>query len=226
MLATNTWPDLKYWQSGEWQVIQERLDGYDPDSDTVNPIECHPSRELLFAALDAVPIDKVKVAIIGQDPYPDKRFATGHAFSIPKTEKKIPVTLANILKEYCSDLHLPFPDNGDLTPWVRQGVLLWNAIPSVGSKPLSHNWVEWTWLTKEIIETLNQRAIVFLAMGSLAREFCSLYTTEISEVVAVSHPSPRGKFKGWNPFVGSRCFSTVNDKLVERGLDPIDWRLK
>src|SRR3990167_9104952 len=95
-----TWEDLNFWRSGEWQVIEERLDTLDKDR-----IIYTPKREDMFNALDATPFEKVKVVILGQDPYPDPKLATGLAFSIPKNVKKFPPTLENIFHEYYNDLN-------------------------------------------------------------------------------------------------------------------------
>jgi len=140
---------LDYWQSGEWQVCNERLKDMEKTGVTYNP-----ARAQLFAALRATSDRDVRVVIIGQDPYPDGRFATGFAFSIPETftRENFPPTLNVIFKEYVSDLGYSFPHTGDLSRWTAQGVLLWNAIPTCQSgRSLSHDWEEYSFLTKEII---------------------------------------------------------------------------
>ena len=214
-----TWDEMKFWDSGEWQVIEEKLD----DLDRRN-VRYNPARESLFAALDIVEFNNCRVAIFGQDPYPQSKFATGIAFSIPKRIRTFPVTLANIFREYCEDLHYPYPKSGDLTPWCKQGVLLWNVIPSCEEGiSLSHDWDEWTFLSKEIIERLSMRGVVMAFLGGVAREYVKYVVPWEADVIQTSHPSPRGK--GKSPFFGSRLFSTINDKLVAQGLDPIDWRL-
>src|SRR6266576_3335421 len=135
-----TWDELDYWNSGEWQVVQEKLDELDGQGQLICP-----QRQSIFAALDGLAFDNVRVAIIGQDPYTSLRFSTGVAFSIPKTERDYPPTLRNIFSEYCSDLHYPYPPNGSLEKWTQQGVLLWNAIPTCNVwESASHHWTEWT----------------------------------------------------------------------------------
>jgi uracil-DNA glycosylase len=207
-----TWDDLKYWQSGEWQVVQERLDDLDSKG-----LLYAPARHNLFKALDATPLAKVKAAIIGQDPYTNQGLATGLAFSVPRGISTLPPTLANILEEYQHDLHYPPPKHGDLSHWASEGVLLWNAIPSVGSQPQSHNWPEWSLLTREILQSLPE-SIVVLFLGALAREFTPCVK---GKVLASSHPSPLGARRGINPFMGSRPFTTINSMIKE----PIDWRI-
>ena len=212
------WSKLKFWKSGEWQVIQERLHDM-----SRRKILYNPERKNLFAAMEAVKLDDVRVVIMGQDPYPNRAIATGIAFSIPKGYKPFPPTLVNIFKEYSDDLHLPTPDDGDLTPWCEQGVLLWNSVPTCrDGLPASHReWDEWSYLTKEIIEILDQRpSMIFCLLGRFARDFAKYINN--SEVIETSHPSPLGAHYG---FFGSRIFTSINSKLVEYGETPINWRL-
>jgi uracil-DNA glycosylase len=215
-----TWDELVFWQSGEWQVIQERLDACAPGS-------FNPKREDLFASLDATPFETVKVAIIGQGPYPDATYATGIAFSIPPSETRLPPTLLNIFKVYCEDLHYPFPRTGDLRDWASQGVLLWNAMPTCTTgSPASHrHWTEWTYLTKEIVEKLSEKGIIFVLLGGFARNYLQYILLSTNVVLSYSHPSPLGALKSKSPFLSSRLFSTVNAKLIEQKKEPIDWRL-
>src|ERR1700678_4389429 len=151
---------LDYWQSGEWQVANERLKELEKAG-----IPFNPSRGELFRVLRLLPAGEVKVCIIGQDPYPDPALATGIPFSIPAGigPSSFPKSLSNIFKEYVADLKYPFPNGGDLTGWVLQGVLLWNAIPTCRSgASLSHDWPgeEWAPLTREIVGILSGRGIV------------------------------------------------------------------
>jgi len=225
-----TWDDLKYWDSGEWQIIQEKLDDLDKKKIAYNP-----SRENIFAALDATPFETVRVAIVGQDPYPLAEHATGIAFSVPKNIIKLPPTLVNIFRVYKSDLGYTQPTRGDLTKWCERGVLLLNAIPTCNRfKPLSHDWDEpdsWSWFTKEIIENLSEKGIVFAFLGAVARRYVSLVDADCNGIIETSHPSPRGTItkpgnrSSWIPFLESRLFSTINAKLIEEGMETVDWRL-
>lgn len=213
---------LKYWQSGEWQVVNERLKDLEKAGVVYNPV-----RSRMLEALRVTSPGEVRVAIIGQDPYPDRRFATGYAFSIPEEfePSEFPPTLRTIFSEYSSDLRLPSPSNGSLLRWAAQGVLLWNAYPTCrNGHSLSHAWDEYRYLTKEITEVLSEKGIVFAFLGSVAREYAQ-YVTSNNEVIVTSHPSPRGKLNSRSPFTGSRIFSTINDRLNKLGLDTIDWRL-
>lgn len=214
------WDDLSFWSSGEWDVVQEHLDDLSKEG-----VQYCPKREDLFAALDATPFDKVKVVILGQDPYPDPKYATGLAFSIPKKEKDFPPTLKTIFKELESDLDCASPAAGDLSLWAEQGVLLWNVIPSctVGHS-LSHDWPEWDCLTAEILGALGTKDVVYAALGSRARD-AAKYINPWDNVIFTSHPSPRGNLKSNNPFSGSKLFSKINSHLKELGKDTIEWRL-
>jgi len=216
------WDDMNYWSSGEWQVVQEKLEDLEKKKISYNP-----RREDLFNALDATPFDKVKVVFLGQDPYPDQKHATGIAFDVPPTIKKLPSTLQNILNEYANDLGYQVPKSGSLGTWAERGILLWNVIPSCRTgEPLSHNWLEWEFLTKEIIEKLNGKGnIVFVNFGTVARAFCTTIDTKTNRVLHCSHPSPRGQITGRHAFKGSKAFTRVNDLLVELKQDKIDWRL-
>ncbi len=214
---------LNYWQSGEWQVVNERL----KDMEKAN-VAFNPTRNSLFRALRTTSLEETRVAIFGQDPYPDGKYATGLAFSTPGEIQRddFPPTLSTILKEYVSDLGYPNPSHGSLLRWAEQGVLLWNVIPSCkAGKSLSHDWNEYSYLTKEITQKLSEKGIVFCFLGAVAKRYLEEVDLTKNEVILTSHPSPRGIKFGKNPFEGSRLFSTINDKLVSQGLDPIDWKL-
>jgi|SRR6185503_3359935 len=215
---------LKYWQTGEWQVCNERLKDMEKAGHVYNP-----KRSDLFRSLQQLKPEDVRVVIVGQDPYPDKEMATGLAFSIPDYIKAedYPKTLQQIFKEYSSDTHYPDPPSGDLHKWADQGVLLWNAIPSCkANASLSHDWDEYSFLTREVLEVLsNTGGIVFVFLGSVAKRYIDCVDVTKSSVVTTSHPSPRGGSNSRNPFIGSRIFTTINDKLVDLGRQPINWRL-
>jgi uracil-DNA glycosylase len=217
-MTIETWDDLDFWRSGEWQVIEERLDALDQAGTTYCP-----ERELMFSALDATPYASTRVCIVGQDPYPDPKFATGMAFSIPKSLRKFPPTLANILQEYCTDLHYDYPKNGSLEKWCEQGVLLWNCIPSCEAwKSMSHDWTEWSYLTKEIVQRLSEKGIVFCFLGSVAQRYTQYVGDDNARIFLASHPSRLGARSGRNPFLGSRPYSSINSALKQ---GHIDWRL-
>lgn len=217
----NSYDDFKFWQSGEWQALEERLDDLKG--------RLSPRKENLFNALDATPLGEVKVVLCGQDPYNDPDLATGLAFAIPKGKKSVPPTLANILREYSTDTHLPLPANGyaDLSKWAKQGVLLWNAIPSCEAwKSNSHkDWTEWSYLNRELFQTVSAPGAVFILCGRTARGLKQYVNQDESWVIETSHPSPLGVKAKNDPFFGSRIFTRANDYLCSLGLQPIDWRL-
>lgn len=217
------WKDLKYWETGEWQVIDERLKELKKKGRPFNP-----TRDKLFAALDLCPYDTCRLCILGQDPYPNSEMATGLAFSVPKEVKNLPSSLKNILQVYQDDLHLPHPGHGDLTSWAQQGVLLWNAIPSceAGHAASHSDWFEWDYLTQEIIEQLSAKGIVFGLFGAFARKYKKVISDESNAVIETAHPSPLAEMNNPdNAFSKSRFFSTANAALVNLGYEPIEWRL-
>lgn len=222
---THPWPELKWWDSGERQVVEEKIH----DLERTGTI-CNPKRKLLYEALRVTPFRDCRVAIIGQDPYPASEMATGVAFSIPKdvSSERFPQTLRLIFGELQSDLHYPRPSHGDLSEWTKQGVLLWNAIPSCQSgRPLSNNWEEWRYLTGEIVDRLNERGgTVFVFLGSVAASYSDKINLVNNRVIKTSHPSPKGNQFGKNPFTGSRVFSTINAQLVVLEKQTINWELK
>lgn len=219
--------ELDFFNSGEWQVCDERLKDIERISRRIGSDGYNPGRKSLFKALQAVPEAATRVALFGQDPYPQAEFATGLAFSIPaETSGRLPPTLSTVFDEYESDLHYGRPKSGDLGRWAAQGVLLWNVIPSTKTgQSLSQDWDEWTYLTREIIHKLNKRRVVYALLGTVARRYLNDIDTTSCGVLVTSHPSPRGSRSSNTPFVGSRIFSAINDKLSALGQSPIDWRL-
>jgi uracil-DNA glycosylase len=222
--------DLDYFNSGEWQVVNEHLQSLEKVNRRIGSDGYNPGRESLFRALRLTPYSEVRVAIIGQDPYPSDRHATGVAFSLPDDlpASEWPPTFRTFIGEYSADLRRPLPTNGSLEQWCARGVLLWNAIPSCRTGvSLSHDFPggEWDFLTEEIVRKLSDKGIVFALLGQVARRSLEDIDLRNNEVLITSHPSPRGSRSSHNPFIGSRLFSTINDKLNSQGLEPIDWSL-
>ena len=226
-----TWDDFEYWKSKDWEQVQEKLDELDKAGTNYNP-----SRELLFAALDSVSFDDTHVCIVGQDPYPDPKFCTGLAFSIPQELKVLPSTLVSLFEVYTKDLKYPIPTNGSLSKWAGQGVLLWNSWPvyypvfdqskmKVNGARLN-NWPLES-LTRELVSTLAQKSqgCVFAFLGRVAQEFIDEACPQSNPVICSSHPSPRAGLRSSNPFKESRLFSTINARLVELDYPAIDWKL-
>lgn len=213
------WP-LKFWKSGEYQVIKEKLhDLREPRSG--RDLYC-PGHTNLFRELSLLRPEQVRVVIVGQDPYPDPVLACGVAFSIPSHIKSFPGSLVNIFKEYSSDLDYPTPKCGDLTKWSEEGILLWNAFPTTAiGRPAAHRWCEYESLTTEIIRYLDDQKPVFVFLGRLAQAFAG-ECSEPERTICTSHPSPLGANKG---FLGSKIFSRINSILADLGKQPINWRL-
>jgi len=213
------WKDLKWFGSGEEQVILEKIDDLRRSGVVVNP-----DVRDLYTAMDVCPLDNVRVAIIGQDPYPDSKYCTGVAFSIPRNVPDHPHTLKNILNEYAKDIHAQYPKSGNLEKWCSQGVFLWNAVPTTEEgKSLAHaDWKEYYTLNTEVFQELNARCSVIVFLGSFAANNYERLIDDRSVVLRYGHPSPRGNLSSKNPFTGSRMFTTINTHLS----NPIDWRLE
>lgn len=182
----------------------------------------YPEEKNIFNALNSVPFDKVKVVIIGQDPYHEPRQAQGMSFSVPE-DVDIPPSLVNIMREIESDLGVKCYDNGNLSRWAKQGVLLLNTVLTVRKGMAnSHKDKGWEKLTRKIIELLGQRKkpIVFLLWGSYAQSYQDLIAPW-HLVLKAPHPSPLSAYRG---FFGCKHFSKCNQFLIEHGQTPIDWR--
>ncbi len=183
-----------------------------------------PPKEKIFNALKTTPYDKVKVVIIGQDPYHGIGEAHGMCFSV-NPGIKIPPSLMNIYKELNRDLGCKIPNNGYLVKWANQGVLLLNSVLTVEKdKPASHQNKGWEIFTDRIIEELNksQTPIVFLLWGNFAKQKARLITNKKHLILTSSHPSPFSVKYG---FEGCSHFSKANKFLVSNNLTPIDWQI-
>ena len=176
----------------------------------------YPPGPLIFAAFNRTPLDKVRVVILGQDPYHEPGQAHGLSFSVlPGVEP--PPSLKNIFKELATDLGCTTPDNGCLKPWADQGVLLLNAVLTVRAHEAnSHRGRGWEQFTDKIISLLNQREkpIAFILWGAPARKKKDMIPGWQHMVIESAHPSPLSAHRG---FFGSRPFSQVNDGLVSIG---------
>lgn len=183
----------------------------------------YPKAENIFNALNYVKYDDVKVVIIGQDPYHEPNQAHGLAFSV-EDDVNLPPSLKNIFKEIASDLNIEQSQNGNLTRWAKQGVLLLNTVLTVRKgQANSHKDKGWEILTSKIIELLNlrEKPIVFLLWGSQAKGFSAKITNKNHLVLSSVHPSPLSAYNG---FFGCKHFSKANDFLIRNGEIPIDWR--
>lgn len=184
----------------------------------------YPKGSEYFAALNHTPFEKVKVVILGQDPYHGPNQAHGLCFSV-RPGVAIPPSLVNIYKELKSDLGIEPPDHGYLTPWADQGVLLLNATLSVeASKAGSHQGKGWEQFTDAVIDVLNREreGLVFVLWGSYAQKKGAFIDTNKHLVLKGPHPSPLSAHRG---FLGCKHFSKINDYLKSRGQTPVNWQL-
>ena len=181
----------------------------------------YPEYKNIFNALKLTDYDKVKVVILGQDPYHGPKEAHGLSFSVQKGVKR-PPSLDNIFKELKSDLGIERTNN-DLTDWAKEGVFLLNSIMTVvKDSPLSHKDKGWEIFTDDLIKLLNKREkpIVFILWGSYARSKKALITNKNHYIIEAPHPSPLSAYRG---FFGSKPFSKTNNFLVTHGIPPIKW---
>ena len=184
----------------------------------------YPPKDYIFNALKLTSFKDTKVVIVGQDPYHGENEAHGLSFSVQKGIK-IPPSLQNIYKELNNDLGIPIHNEGDLTKWAKEGVLLLNAVLTVEKdNPASHKNMGWELLTDYIIKILNTREepIVFILWGNFAKEKSKYITNKNHHIIMSPHPSP---FSARNGFFGSKPFSKTNRFLKEKGLKEIDWDL-
>jgi len=182
-----------------------------------------PKGNEIFNALDSTPLHKVKVVIIGQDPYYGLGQAHGLCFSVPE-RIKIPPSLINIFRELKTDLGLSPPANGCLLPWAKQGILLLNSVLSVEQGlPGSHASMGWERFTDSVISKVNERdSIVFMLWGSYALQKGKSIDASKHLVLKSAHPSPLSAHKG---FFGNKHFSQCNTFLQEKGKAPISWEI-
>lgn len=181
-----------------------------------------PTTEHVFKAFNLCPYDKVKVVILGQDPYHGENQATGLAFSVPQ-DVRTPPSLKNIFKEIYADVGGQMHTDGDLTYLASQGVLLLNSILTVSSgKPGSHKERGWEQFTNHVIQTISDQKehVVFMLWGDYAKKKGACINTTKHLVLETTHPSPFSAHKG---FLGSRHFSKANEYLVTHGKEPIQW---
>lgn len=180
----------------------------------------NPASENVFRAL-RYPINQVRVAIFGQDPYPDQRHAMGLAFSIPQSVRPLPRTLKNILRELHDDLGIEIPISGDLSKWSARGVLLLNRILTAPqNESAGHVNLGWESITDEIARIVGEREVVGIFWGKYAKELIKYFPTELT--ISSVHPSPLSASRG---FFGSRPFSKTNQLLAQLSKQPIDWSL-
>ena len=181
-----------------------------------------PSGNRVLRAFEA-PLDDLRVLIVGQDPYPTPGHPVGLSFSVDPSVRPVPRSLQNIYQELRADLGIPTPEDGDLTPWTRQGVMLLNRVLTVRAGVSgSHRGKGWEAVTEHAIRSLVARGgpLVAILWGKDAGTLRPLLGS--TPVIASAHPSPLSASGG---FFGSRPFSRANELLVAAGATPVDWRL-
>lgn len=184
----------------------------------------YPASEQLFAAFDKTPIHKVRLVILGQDPYHGANQAHGLSFSVPQGVA-IPPSLRNMYKELSSDTGFIAPSHGNLNAWASQGVLLLNSVLSVeAGLAASHQGKGWERFSDAVIQTINDECehVVFMLWGSYAQRKGKAIDTNKHCVLSAPHPSPLSAYRG---FFGCKHFSQANEYLVAQGKLGIDWQL-
>ena len=203
-----------YFQQLRDFLKQEKAEGH----------EIYPPGPLIFNAFNTTPLPKVKVLLLGQDPYHGKGQAHGLSFSVPDGVRQ-PPSLQNIFKELESDLGIPRPSTGNLAPWAEQGVMLLNAMLTVrAGQPASHHNKGWEVFTNAVIQKISDvhQGVVFLLWGKYAQQKEELIDTKKHHVLKAAHPSPYSADSG---FFGCKHFSKTNTLLEKEGKKPINWSL-
>lgn len=184
----------------------------------------YPPGSLIFNAFNTTPIDKIKVVIIGQDPYHGPNQAHGLCFSV-QNGVPAPPSLINIFKELHDDIGMAIPGHGNLTKWAEQGVFLLNASLTVrAGEPMSHSKIGWASFTDTVIKKISDhnKHVVFLLWGKFAQDKKILIDETKHLILKAAHPSPLSAYAG---FFGCKHFSKANAYLISKGIDPVDWSL-
>lgn len=214
----NTWEDIINQESKKdyFLELMEKI-----NFERTNYI-VYPKEVDIFKAFELTPLNKVKVVLLGQDPYHEENQANGLAFSVNKGVK-IPPSLKNLYKELYNDLGIAIPNHGDLTSLTKQGVLLLNTVLTVrkGMAQSHHNY-GWQKFTDEIIKVLNEEnhPIVFILLGNDAKGKKCLITNPLHYIIEAIHPSPLSANRG---FFGSKIYSKTNEFLIKNNLEPINF---
>ncbi|MBA1155774.1 uracil-DNA glycosylase [Microvirga mediterraneensis] len=217
--GSRAWTALPFFQEGHADEVAAKVDARIAEGAHVLP-----PPDLVFTSLSLTPLDRVKVVILGQDPYPTPGDSHGLAFSY-RGSRRLPASLRTILAEMAEDLGVPMPKSGDLSKWARQGVLLVNTALTVeAGQSGAHMKFGWSALVDQAIAAVSERqpAVVFLLWGAPARKRAALVDRTKHLVIEAGHPSPLNRL---NDFRGTHPFSRANAWLVGKGLEPVDWRL-
>ena len=185
----------------------------------------YPAGPNIFSAFDTTPFDKVKVVILGQDPYHNPDQAHGLAFSV-QSGIQPPPSLVIIYKEIMQDVGCGIPTHGNLEKWAKQGVLLLNAaLTVIAHSPMSHSKIGWHEFTNAVIKAVSDKKehVVFMLWGAFAKSKQELIDNSKHLILTAAHPSPLSAHNG---FFGCRHFSKANEWLVAQGIEPIDWSIE
>lgn len=219
-MINNDWDEVlsSVWNSPGYKKFMSIIDK------KYSETTCFPEYNDIFNALKLTPYSKVKVVILGQDPYHGTGEAHGLSFSV-KDDIKKPSSLKNIFKELHDDLGYPEPKSGNLEKWAKEGVLLLNSVLTVEKdKAASHKDLGWEILTDHIIKLLNMKEtpIVFILWGNFAKKKKVYITNKKHLIIESPHPSP---FSAYTGFFGSKPFSKTNNFLIKNNIEPIDFNL-
>jgi len=207
------WGNLAFFAQ-DWPAIKARL--------AADPRAILPPDPLRFAAFELTPLDKTRVVILGQDPYPTPGHANGLAFSVAPDVRPLPRSLSNIYKELQADIG-SHPATGDLQNWARQGVLLLNTSLSVPSGEANgHKDLGWTALVQQVLAKTSQTPTAYVFWGKQAQRLEKCLHPGDHLILKTAHPSPLSAHRG---FFGSGVFSQINGWLTARGSTPIDWTI-
>ena len=218
---TNDWDEKLHAEYGKLYYRQL----YNKIVEEYNNYVIYPPSEEIFTAFHLTPLSKVKVVILGQDPYHEEGQAHGLSFSV-KPGIDIPPSLVNIYSELQSDLGCYIPNNGYLTKWAEQGVLMLNTLLTVRAhQAFSHKGIGWEEFTDAAIRALNEqnRPIVFLLWGKPAQQKAAMLNNPKHLILTAPHPSPLSAYRG---FFGCKHFSQANAFLESHGIEPIDWQIE
>ena len=205
----------------EWKAFLELEEGYFKELDEkLTGQEINPEYEKIFSCFQLSP-DNVKVVIVGQDPYPEPKFAMGLAFSVKPEIERLPASLRNIKKELESDLQIELSKTGDLQLWVEAGILLLNRVLTTKRhQSMAHANLGWQAFTDLVIKKLATKKVVFIFWGNYAQELNKYIDPK--RLIKGVHPSPLSAHRG---FFGSKPFSKANELLGEMGLEQINWKI-
>ncbi|MCR5587367.1 MAG: uracil-DNA glycosylase [Lachnospiraceae bacterium] len=194
--------------------------------DEYSNYKIYPKADDIFTAFHLTPLSKVKVVILGQDPYHNENQAHGLSFSVPVSQKEIPPSLVNIYKELHDDLGCYIPNNGNLVKWADEGVLLLNTVLTVRAHQAnSHAKQGWEEFTDAVLRAVNEvdRPVVYMLWGRPAQSKIPMLTNPKHLILKSPHPSPLSAYRG---FFGCKHFSLANEFLKENGLEEIDWQIE